>query len=262
VLPGLAALKPAALKPSARWRLLLSPGGVALAGPDQRAQFYPSQHPGWAQSLARAATLLPAANAPATLEILLAGVWGRCVLSPPLNDLPDADETAALAHQTSAEVYGPEALNWHSHGHIQAPGLPLVISTVEPGWLDDLQQFATSRQLTLTSVQPLLAACWQQARRSLPKSAQWFALLEPARAQLIGLQQGRWRSLASARCDSEGGGLRTLLHREAVLAGRPWERGEVWVYATHTTPPPSQNWHWHLLAAPPAQPYANLLDAR
>lgn len=262
-------LEPATLKtqlparltrPALRWRLLLSPGGVALHGPDQPARYQASSHPGWAHSLALAGALLPLQHAPGRLEIILAGVWGRCLLSPPINDLPDADDVAALARQTSAEVYGPDALNWHSNGHIQAPGLPLIISTLEPGWLDDLQQFAASRQLVLSSVQPLLSACWNQVRRNLPKQALWFALIESERTQLVGLVQGRWSSLASARCDV-GGGLRTLLHREAVLAGRPWESGEAWIYATHGRPAESHNWHWQWLTPVPALPYATIMDA-
>jgi hypothetical protein len=245
---------------SASWRLILSPNGIALSGPEHTPCYYPAAGLSWAQSIELALSHLPVQSRPGKLEIILAGVWGRCLLSPPINQLPNAGDMAELARQTIADTYGPQAVHWRMAVQIQGPARPLVVSAVEPGWMDALEQLAASRKLSLLGVEALLAACWNQTCRTLPSKANWFALLEPARIQLIGLQHGHWMSLASTRGEAEGPALRTLLQREAVLAGRPGDEGEAWIYPAHRTPPESRHWRWRLLTPQPALPYGRLLS--
>jgi hypothetical protein len=242
--------------------LVLSPAGIALSRAGAAPVSQPANFASLAQAIEAARAALseaPNMHGGTRLNIILAGTWGRCLLTPPVATLPAADDLTALARQTAAEAYGPQALDWHTHIQAQGPGLPLIVSVIEPSWLDALQQLAASLHLQLESVTPLLAACWNQSCRRIPAQAAWFALAEPGRVQLLALQQGKWSGMASTRCEAETSGLRTLLHREAQLMNRPHEEGEAWVYTTHQTPPPSRHWRWNLLTAAPALPFANLL---
>lgn len=243
--------------------LVLSPTGITLGTKGAVPSYQPGQFTSPAQAIEAARALLSSAPNKATqgkqLHIILAGVWGRCLLTPPITALPDADTLTALARQTAAEAYGAQALDWQVQYHTQAPGLPMIVTAIEPAVLTAMQQFASSANKQLASVTPLLAACWNQSRRHIPAQAAWFALTEPGRVQLLALQQGHWIGMASTRCGAETSGLRTLLHREAQLMNRPHAEGEAWIYPAFQTPPPSRHWRWKLLTAAPEQPFANLV---
>lgn len=240
--------------------LVLSPAGISLSRPGATPTFQPGNFASLTQAAEAARSVLSEARG-ASLSVILAGTWGRCLLTAPIASLPGADDLTALARQTAAEAYGPQALDWHTQIQTQGPGLPLIVSVIKPAWLDALRQLAASLHLKLESVTPLLAACWNQSCRRIPAQASWFALTEPGRVQLLALQNGKWVSTASTRCEAETSGLRTLLHREAQFMNRPYEEGEAWVYATFQAPPKSRRWRWNLLTTVPAQPFANLFKA-
>lgn len=244
-----------------RATLVLSPAGVALSGPGLAPAFHAAASSAWPAALELAQAMLPEKPAFTSLEVILAGVWGRCLLSPPLASLPKAEDLDALARQTAAEAYGPQALEWVAEVQVQGRDLPLIVSVIEPAWLESLRQLAASRRLKLHGVTPLLAACWNDVRRKIPTRADWFALAEPGRLQLLALDNGRWTGLSSTRCEVEGIGLRTLLHRETQFLGRSGKQGEAWIYATQFAPPPSKHWRWNLLTPLPSLPFGNLLGA-
>lgn len=239
--------------------LVLSPAGVGLAGPGLVTAFRPAAL-NWSRTLELADSMLPAKPDFTALEVILAGTWGRCLLGPALTTLPSAEELDALARQVAAEAYGQQALTWTIRTQLQGRGMPPIISVVETAWLENLAQLAAARQLKLHAVSPLLAACWNRSRRQLPARADWFALAEPGRVQLLALKGGQWAALSSTRCETEGSGLATLLHREAQFMGRS-EQGEAWVYAAHAAPHASSHWRWNLLVPKAATPFAALLEA-
>lgn len=239
--------------------LVLSPVGVGLAGLGIVPTFQAAA-PTWSSTLKLVDSMLPAKPDFIELNVILAGTWGRCLLGPALTTLPSDEELDALARQVATEAYGQQALNWTVKIQIQGRGLPPIISAVEPAWLENLAQLATAHQLRLRAVSPLLAASWNHLRQQIPSRAEWFALVEPGRVQLIALRNGQWVTLSSTRCETEGNGLATLLHRETQFMGRS-ERGEAWIYAAHAVPPTNNNWRWNLLAPKPSIPFAALLEA-
>lgn len=244
------------------WRLILSPQGIAVSGPGQPAHFVAEPGLSWHRSLALAQIHLHEKCRSASLEVILAGVWGRCILSPSVNELPSSDDVALLSRQSLAEAFGPESINWQVAAHIQGPGFPLIVSALESGWLADLEKMAAGCGFTLSTVESLLAASWNRCCRQLPHWADWFALLEPARVQIVGLREGNWTSLASMRKDAgdvEGTALVTLLSREARLAGLPTE-GEVWVCSTCQPPSVDGRWQWRMLASEAALSFGRLRE--
>jgi hypothetical protein len=218
-------------------RIALTPGRVALAsGRDYREAAVDA--PGWAGALAALAGLLtgagPRGRASVTLSHHFAPVH---LLAPPPVALKPL-EMQGWIHDTLARQFGEAGRDWRMAWQPEPPGEAFLASSLNPAHLAELESILRSASLKLAVVQPWLAVAWNRRRARLGRGRAWFALAEPDRLTLAGLEAGRVRSLRSSQAQGDAvAALSSLLAREALLAGEA-SPAPLWIESVL----PSINW--------------------
>jgi hypothetical protein len=205
------------LSPSVR--IALTPGRVALAsGRDYREAVVAS--PGWAGALETLSGLLAGSNLRGRASVILSHHLAPVHLlpSPPVALKPL--EMLGWIHDTLARQFGEAGRDWRVSWQAEPPGESFLVSSLEPSHLAGLEGVLRAASLKPVDVQPWLAVAWNRQRSRLGRGRAWFALAEPERLTLAGLEAGRVRSLRSTQMQGDAvAALSDLLTREALLAG-------------------------------------------
>lgn len=205
------------LSPSVR--IALTPGLVAVtSGRGYRDAAVAS--PGWACALDALSGLLAGAGLRGRASVVLSHQFAPMHLlqSPPLA-LKPAEMESWIRDQLVRQL-GEASRDGRVTWQAEPPGEPFLVSTVEPARLAELDGLLRAASLKLADMQPWLATAWNRQRRRLGRGRAWYALLEPGRLLLLGLQDGRVRSLRAAPLQGDAiEALDGLLTREALLAG-------------------------------------------
>jgi hypothetical protein len=200
-------------------RIALTPGRVAVAcGRDYREADVPT--PGWAGALEALSGLLAGAGLRGRTRVTLSHHFSPVYLlpSPPVALKPP--EMQGWIRDTLARQFGEAGRDWQVSWQAEPPGVPFLVSSLEPAYLAELEGVLRAASLKLAELQPWLAAAWNRQRRHLGRGRVWYALVEPGQLTLLGLDGGHVRSLRSTRMQDDAvAALANLLTREALLAG-------------------------------------------
>jgi len=204
---------------SPRVRIALTPARVAVAsGRDYREATVAA--PGWAGALEALAGLLAGSGLRGRASVTLSHHFAPVHLlqSPPVVLKPA--EMQSWISDTLARQFGEAGRDWRVSWQAEPPGEPFLVGSLEPGPLAELETVIRAASLKPAQVQPWLAVAWNRQRRRLGRGRAWFALAEPDRLTLAGLEAGRVRSLRSTPTQGDAvAALADLLTREALLAG-------------------------------------------
>jgi len=200
-------------------RIALTPSRVAVAaGRDYREAAVAA--PGWAGALEALAGLLAGSALRGRASVTLSHHFSPVHLlsSPPVALKPL--EMQGWIRDALAKQFGEAGRDWHVTWQAEPPGEPFLASSLEPAHLAELEGVLRAASIRPAGVQPWLAVAWNRQRRRLGRGRAWYALAEPGRLTLLGLEDGRARSLRAAPLQNDAvAALAGLLTREALLAG-------------------------------------------
>ena len=192
---------------------------------------------GAAAALTRLGEEIGKARARAT--VVLSNHFARYALVPWSEGLGKADEEAAFARYCFAKIHGERSKDWDLRLSPGPSGSTRVASAVDAPLLRAVGS-AFSARAKLVSVQPYLMSAFNRARRQLASARAWLLLLEPGRACVARLEQGRWSAVRNSRADprdpQQWAG---LLDRERHLAGGDPAGEEVYVHGARGWNEPS-----------------------
>lgn len=130
------------------------------------------------------------------------------------------DEERAYAHHCFAEVFGHNAEGWDVRVSYERAGVSRVACAMEKEFLTGLSSRAEEAGLKLESVQPYLAAAFNQWRSQIDNRTLWLAVVEQGRLVLARFEDGCWSWLRSLRVGRKWmEDLPDLIMREQHLAG-------------------------------------------
>lgn len=221
------------LSPSVR--IALTPDRVALVS----ARGYRDAvvtTPGWAGALEALSGLLAGSGLHGRASVVLSHFFSPVYLlqSPPVALKPL--EMQGWIRDQLARQFGEAGRDWRVTWQAEPPGEAFLSSSFEPARLADLDGVLRAASLKAVDVQPWLAAAWNRQRRRLSRGRAWYALVEPGRLTLLGLENGRARSLRSAPMQDDAvAALTGLLTREALLAGEETP-APLWIESTGLRP--------------------------
>jgi hypothetical protein len=203
----------------------LGPAGVTVAdapAATARASCLPgaADAPAWQAPLALLAQWARGADwRHARVAVTLSNHFVRYALVPWRDDLDGAAERRAFVQHCFARVHGARAADWELRLSETRYGAPAVAAAVEPDLLAALHAVARDAGWQLLSVEPLLAAAFNQARAAIAAERYWFALAEPGRLCVARIEGGEWRRLRCQRLDADWQpDLARRLARERLLA--------------------------------------------
>lgn len=157
------------------------------------------------------------------------------------------DEERAFALHAFSQVFGSAAEAWDVRVTYERPGAARVACAIEVEFLEALSARADELGIKLASVQPYLAAAFNQWRGQLGNRSAWLAVAEEGRLVFALIERGGWRWLRSTRVGADWmTELPQLVAREQQLAGLEQGGSEVLVFCPETA----------LLAVPLGSPFA------
>jgi hypothetical protein len=200
-------------------RIALTPGRVAVAA-DGGYREATVAAAGWAGALEALAGLLAGAALRGRASVTLSHHFAPVhLLSAPPVVLKPAEMRGWIL-DALARQFGEAGRDWLVTWQAEPPGEAFLASSLEPARLAELEGVLRAASLKAVTVQPWLVAAWNRQRRRLGRGHAWFALAEPDRLTLAGLEGGRMRSLRSVRIQGDAvAELAGLLTRERLLAG-------------------------------------------
>lgn len=200
-------------------RIALTPGRVAVAAGRAYREAAVAA-PGWAGALEALSGLLAGSALRGRASVTLSHHFSPVHLlqSPPVALKPL--EMQGWIRDTLARQFGEAGRDWQVSWAAEPPGAPFLASSLEPAHLAELEGVLRAASIRPVEVQPWLAVAWNRQRRRLGRGRAWYALAEPGRLTLLGLEDGRVRSLRAAPLQDDAvAALAGLLRREALLAG-------------------------------------------
>lgn len=204
---------------SPKLRIAIAPGRVAVAdGADVREAEVAA--PGWAGALEALSGLLAGAGLSGRAGVTLSHHFApvHLLTSPALALKPL--EMQGWIRDTLAKQFGEAGRGWQVAWQPEPPGHSFIASSFDPAQLAELEGVLRKASLKATAVQPWLAASWNRQRRRIGRGRAWYALAEPGRLTLLGLESGRVKSLRSSLFQNDAvDALADLLTRETLLAG-------------------------------------------
>lgn len=154
------------------------------------------------------------------------------LLPPPPVALRRMEVEAWLRDRLAAALDGgARPADWSLTWDAVEPGRAVLAAAMEQRLLDELAACLGRHGLHLAGLQPWLATAWGR-RPQIRRASGWYALLEPGRMTLLGLQRGRPQSLRQrAWAGAPEAELAALLAREILLSGHG-KGDDLWLEST------------------------------
>jgi len=207
------------------------------------------------------------------VTVVLSNHFARYALVPWSEGLSNAGEEAAFARYCFAKVHGERSKDWELRLSRAPAGSARMASAVDSALVQAIRAaFPAGAKARLASVQPYLMSAFNRWRQLIKGARAWFLLVEPQRACLAFLENGRWTTVRNARGSFEDPGQwAELLDRERHRVGGSATPDGVYVHAGGKAPSAEvQGWTFKSLvlapleglAAAEAAPFAMALCAR
>lgn len=168
------------------------------------------------------------------LEVLVSNHFARYQLLPPQGAAGNltVEEERAYARHCFSQVFGHDSDDWDLRVTYERAGVPRVACAMPTDFLTALSSRAEESGVDLVSVQPYLAAAFNQWRQQIEDRDLWLVVAEQGRLVLARFETGRWRWLRSVRVGRRWmEDLPDLVLREQNLAGiDPETAGEILVF--------------------------------
>lgn len=177
----------------------------------------PGQPPWQAAVDALQAPLIELGLGGQAVAVVLSNHFVRYLVLPWQAELGSAAEVEQWVRLRFEQTYGAVAAEWTIRSCDGGWGRPLVACAVDSALLEQLGERLAGFGLRLGSVQPLLMAAYNDARRGF-KGATAFAVVEAGRVCLSLLDGGCWREISSRRTGADAA---TTIEQElATLDGQ------------------------------------------
>ena len=159
--------------------------------------------PAWQPALeALDASLGTVASRGDAVALCLSNRWVRYAVLPWQAGVSSAAELEQLARLRFEQRHGAAVAGWTIRCCDGGWGAPLLACAVDSALLEGLRERLAGHGLRLTSLQPLLAAAFNDWRRRLGHSAT-LAIVEADRLCLAAFERHRWVEVASRRCGAD-----------------------------------------------------------
>lgn len=191
----------------------------------------------------------------AAVTIMVSNHFVRYLPVPAAPGLETDEEELAFARFCFAKIHGERSKAWRIRIDRGDPGSARVASAVD----DELLQaicgcFKPGAKARLVSVQPYLMTACNRWRREIPGRAGSLLVVEPGRACIARLENGRWSAVHSARGSFDAPGeWEDFLERERLATAGAAAPAEVLVQAPPTaalTPNPANTWRFRPVREP------------
>ena len=134
--------------------------------------------------------------------VVLSNHWVRYAVLPWQPSVTSAAEVEQLARLHFERCFGAAAAGWTIRTCDRGYGAAHVACAVDSALITALQACLAAHGLRLATLQPLLMAAYNDARREFSGSTA-FAVVEAGRVCLGLLQQDRWLAIASRRAGAD-----------------------------------------------------------
>lgn len=156
------------------------------------------------------------------LEVLVSNHFAHYQLLMPQGAAANltTEEERAYARHCFSQVFGNDAEGWELRVTYERAGVPRVACAMPTEFLTALSSRAEESGIDLVSIQPYLAAAFNQWRGQIDNRDLWLVVVEQGRLVLACFQQGDWHWLRSVRVGRRWmEDLPDLVLREQHLAG-------------------------------------------
>ncbi len=214
-------------------------------------------------------------NANVNVTVVLSNHFVRYALIPWSAALGNAEEETAFVRYCFAKVHGERSKGWELRSSRAPAGSVRIASAVDSTLVQAIRaSFPAGARAKLASVQPYLMSAFNRWRALVKGARAWFLLVEPQRACLAHLENGRWTTVRNSRGGfDDPARWAELLDRERHLVGGSGAADGVYVHAPRSWTAPSaeaQGWTFKSLTLAPveglapaeAEPFAMALCAR
>ena len=155
----------------------------------------------------------------ADVVVVLSNHLVRYGVLPWTEAIDNAEEDLAFARIHFEKVYGDVAGQWALRISDAPYECPRIASAVDQELLDGLNDILSKASLRLASVQPYLMAAFNASGKRLEGQSGLFVLIEPGKACLTRIADGKCLDVKSALLQSEvSQDLTELLNREMLMA--------------------------------------------
>jgi hypothetical protein len=162
--------------------------------------------------------------------VVLSNHFVRYLVLPWMAQLVTQAEELEFARARYAKVFGEASRQWDILLSPAAPGQSRLTAAVDSGLLASLGAALACCRLHLAAVEPLLAARFNQARRSIGANA-WLVLAERGWLLTAWISRGQWHSVRGRPINGAIVPLAEVLEQERLLLGAEDNDAKVHVYA-------------------------------
>ncbi|TAN79879.1 MAG: hypothetical protein EPN14_05770 [Gallionella sp.] len=176
---------------------------------------------GWQQTLDALAFWLAAEEVKGvSATVTVSNCWVRFALAPWSAAVSSEVEENSFARACLESVYG-DLTGWAVVLGPSRYGQSRIVCALETAFLDQLRTILQKHKIACRSVHPYFMLAQRQGRFLLSGQAGILAVAESGTVVLASVQQRRWHSLRSVRCELSPATLTQLLEREVLLQGFP-----------------------------------------
>ena len=190
----------------------------------------------WQGAVAALAQAAPALRETrASITIVLSNHFVRYALVPWSEGLDRSAEELAFARYCFARIHGERSKGWEIRLSDGVAGSERLASAIDTALLQAIRAcFPPSAKPRLVSLQPYLMPAFNSWRGQVKNEPVWLLLVEPQRACLARLENGRWSAVRNTRGEFEGPDQWAgLLERERRLVAAAGPAESVFVHAPH-----------------------------
>jgi hypothetical protein len=201
-----------------------------------------------------------------SVSVVLSNHFVRYALVPRSEGLDRDAENLAFARYCFGKIHGERSKGWEVRLSESESGSARIAGAIDAELLQAIGAcFPAGGKARLASVQPYLMSAFNQWRAIVGSGPAWMLLVEPQRACLAHLENGRWDAVRNTRGEFEGPEQwAELLDRERHLVAAA-ARAEILVHAPHrarTEEVQAGNWRFKSLSFQAPGGFSPVEDAR
>lgn len=200
-------------------RIAITPGHVAVSdGRTYRESAVAT--PGWAGALTILNGLLKDSGLKGRATVVLSHHFAHVHLLPSPPVFLKLLEMQGWVRDYLGRQYDESGMDRRVAWQIEPPGKPFLSSSMGAVALTELEEVIREAGLKAAAITPWLTVAWNRHSRRFGKGHHWYALVEPGRLMLAGVDGGNIGSVRTAMMPGDPvADLADLIKRESLLAG-------------------------------------------